>query len=518
MARERISVRKTKQILRLRLGEERSLREVARSVGTSPSVVHDCVVRFRAAGLSWPLDPELDDTELEARLYHPDGKPTRGKKKAELDLAHIHKELRRKGVTLYLLWQEYKQAHPDDGYQYSQFAGLYREYRKRLDVTMRQAHKAGDKAFVDWSGDGVEIVERETGEVWEAPLFAGVLGASGYTFVKAAPSRESRHWIRCHIEMYEYFGGVPAATVPDNEKTGVTHPCLYEPDLNPTYAEMADHYGTAVIPTRARKPRDKAKVEGGVLIAQRWILAALRNHVFFSVQQANEAIAAKLEALNGRKYQRLDESRRELFEQLDRPALKPLPKKRYEYGEWSAPRVNIDYHVEVDKHFYSVPYRLVGERVDARRTATTVEILFKGKRVAAHARSYRKGRATTRPEHMPPSHRAHLEWTPSRIVSWAGKTGPCTAKVAEGIMASRRHPEQGYRSCLGVMRLGKKHGEARLEAACERALVIGSPSYKTIKSILDNGLDRQPLLPGTEGEKATAVPAHENIRGPEYYH
>jgi len=345
----------------------------------------------------------------------------------------------------------------------------------------------------------------------------GVLGASGLTYAKAASSRESRHWIRCHIEMYEYFGGVPAATVPDNEKTGVTHPCRYEPDLNPTYAEMADHYGTAVIPARALKPRDKAKVEGGVLIAQRWILAALRNHVFFNVSQANEAIAEKLEELNDRKYQRLDESRRELFDQLDRPALKPLPKRRYEYGEWSKPKVNIDYHVEVDKHFYSVPYQLVGEYVEARRSAMTVEIFYKGKRVASHARSYRKGQPETKPEHMPPSHRKHLEWTPSRIVSWAGKTGPSTAKVAEDIMASRRHPEQGYRSCLGVMRLGKKYGEERLEAACERSLVIGSPSYKTIKSILENGLDQQPLLPGTE-EKKTTVPDHDNIRGPEYYH
>lgn len=517
MARKRISMRKTKDILRLRLGEGRSLREVGRSVGNSPSVVRDREVRFRASGLRWPLEPEMGDDELEARLYPSEGE-SRGVKKAELDLARVHKELRRKGVTLYLLWQEYKQAHPDDGYQYSRFAQLYRKYRKKLDVTMRQKHKGGDKVFVDWSGDGIEIVDRETGEVCEAPVFVGVLGASGLTFAKAASSRESRHWIQCHIEMYEYFDGVPAATVPDNEKTGVTRSCRYEPDLNPTYAEMAGHYGTAVIPARVLKPRDKAKVEGGVLLAQRWILAALRNHVFFSVRQANEAIAEKLEELDNRKYQRLDESRRELFEQLDRPALKPLPKRRYEYGEWSEPKVNIDYHVEVDKHLYSVPYQLVGERVEARRSATTVELFFKGKRVASHARSYRKGQATTKPEHMPPSHRKYLEWTPSRIVSWAGKTGPFTAKVAEDIMASRRHPEQGYRSCLGVMRLGKKYGEKRIEAACERALVIGSPSYKTIKSILDSGLDKKPLLPGIDDNQTTTMPAHDNIRGPEYYH
>ena len=514
MARKRISMRKIKEILRLRLEEKRSLREVAQSVGNSPSVVHDCMTRFRAAGLKWPIDPEMDNAELEKRLYQKE-KVAAGAK-AAVDYAYIHKELRRKGVTLYLLWQEYKQAHPDDGYQYSQFAELYRRYRKKLDVTMRQTHKAGDKAFVDWSGDGINIMDRETGEVKEAPLFVGVLGASGYTFAVVKESRELRHWTQCHIEMYEYFEGVPYATVPDNEKTGVTHPCLYEPDLNPTYADLADHYGTTVLPARPGKPRDKAKVENGVLNAQRWIVAALRNHVFFSVAQSNEGVAVKLEEYNARKYQRLDESRRELFEQLDKPALKPLPRRRYEYGEWSSPKVNIDYHVEVDKNFYSVPYQLVGERVDARRTATTVEIFFKGKRVTSHVRSYLKGKAGTRPEHMPSSHRRHLEWTPSRIIKWAGRTGPSTARVTESIMASRRHPEQGYRSCLGIMRLGRKYGDDRLEAASERALVIGSPSYKSIKSILEKGLDRQQLLPGTE-RKNTTVPDHDNIRGPGYY-
>ena len=516
MVQKRISVRKTKEILRLKLGENLSLREVAKSVHNSPSVVHDCVRRFEAAGLRWPLDSELDDEQLEQRMYQATKLP--GEKKVAPDLSYIHKELRRKkGVTLYLLWQEYKQCHPDDGYQYSQFAGRYRKYRKQLDVTMRQTHKAGDKAFVDWSGDGVEIVNRATGEVTEAPLFVGVLGASGYTFVQAAPSRESRHWIGCHMEMYEYFAGVPAATVPDNEKTGVTHPCLYEPDLNRTYADLANHYDTAVIPTRPRKPRDKAKVENAVLNAQRWILAALRNHVFFSVAQANEAIAEKLEEYNGRKYQRLNESRKELYEQLDRPALRPLPKRRYEYSQWSKPKVNIDYHVEINKHFYSVPYQLVGEQTEGRRTSMTVEVFFKGKRVASHVRSYLKGKASTKAEHMPPSHRKHLEWTPSRIIKWASKTGPLTAKVAQDIMSSRRHPEQGYRSCLGLMRLGQKYGSLRLEAAAERVLLLGAPSYKSIKSILENSLDKQGQLPGAE-QKTICVPAHENIRGPEYYH
>lgn len=514
MAKKRISVRKTKEILRLRLGEKRSLRETAQSVNISPSVVHDCVKRFDASGLAWPIGPEIDDAVLEQKLYPP--KVGSCDLKAEPDFVYIHKELRKKGVTLYLLWQEYKLEHPDDGYQYSQYNSLYRRYRKQLEVTMRQTHKAGDKAFVDWSGDGIQIVDRETGEVWEAPLFVGVLGASGYTFARAAASRQSRDWIECHIAMYEFYKGVPAATVPDNEKTGVTHPCLYDPGVNPSYAEMARYYDTAVIPTRARKPRDKAKVENGVLNAQRWIIAALRNHVFFNVAQANEAILEKLAIYNSKKYQRLDESREQLFEQLDRPCLRALPNRRYEYGEWSEPKVNIDYHVEVDKHIYSVPYRLVGERVEARRTWKTVEIFFKGKRVASHLRSYIKGGTTTDAQHMPESHRQYMQWTPSRIINWASKTGPCTGKVAERILASKRHPEQGYRACLGVKRLGDKYGQERLEAASERALLIGSPSYRTIRSILEKGLDKQTTLFGTQPEKGE-LPVHDNIRGPEYY-
>jgi transposase len=517
MSKKRLSVRKIKEILRLKLTEERTNREVATSVGCSPSKVHNCLARFEASGLDWPLPPEMDDEALEAKLYY-SGPPFPKNRREAPDWGYVHTELRRKGVTLYLLWEEYRQAHPEDGYQYSRFCDLYRRYSKTLDVTMRQTHKAGDKVFVDWSGDGIDIVNRETGEVTEAPVFVGVLGASGYTFVTARESRESRQWIRCHMEMYEYFDGVPWVTVPDNEKTGVTRACLYEPDLNPTYAEFARHYGTAVLPTRPRKPKDKAKVENGVLCAQRWILAALRNHTFFSVEQANEAIAEKLEEYNARNYQRLGVSRRELFETLDRPALKPLPSARYEFGEWSKPKVNIDYHVDVDKHFYSVPYRLVGERTEARRTASTVEIFFKGRRVASHRRSYVKNGATTLPEHMPKNHRAHGEWSPERIVSWAKKSGNHTAQVAEHIMASRLHPEQGYRSCLGLMRLGKSYGDDRLEAASRRSLAIGSPSYKTIKSILEKGLDKQPLPPVKAELPTMNLPDHENIRGPEYYH
>jgi transposase len=352
--------------------------------------------------------------------------------------------------------------------------------------------------------------------VWEAPLFVAALGASSYTYAEAFESEQLRCWIKGHIHAFEYFEGVTDMVVPDNPKTAVSKPCYYEPDINPTYNDLADHYDTAVLPARPRKPRDKAKVESAVLVAQRWIIAALRNHVFFSVAEANEAIAQKREELNNRKFKKLDTTRRELFETIDKPALKPLPPSRFEFAEWSSPKVHIDYHVEVDKHYYSVPYKLVHKRMEARRTATTVEVFFKGRRVASHKRSYVKGGYTTLPEHMPESHRRYQEWTPERIRQWASKTGPATAQLADKIMASKRHPEQGFRACLGLLRLGKKYGDGRLEAACARALAIGSHSYKSVKSILKNGLDRQAVLSDV-GRKKTVPVTHENLRGPEYY-
>ncbi len=507
-------MRKTKEILRLRLGEKLSLREVARSVGNSTSTVHDTEVRAKAAGVGWPLPPDMGEADLETRLYPPAPNPRSAK--APVDMEYIHREMRRKGVTLYLLWQEYKQAHAEDGYQYSPFCAHYRRYRKTLDVVMRQEHKAGDKIFVDWSGDGIDITNPKTGEVTEAELFVAVLGASNYTFARAYPSQELRFWIQGHMLAYEYCRGVPAATVPDNTRTAVTSPCRYEPDVNKTYLEMANHYDTAVIPARSYKPRDKAKVETGVLIAQRWILAALRNHIFFSIEDANAAIEEKLVELNRRPFKKMSGCRRELFETIDRPALRPLPQRRYEFADWSMPKVNIDYHVEVGKHSYSVPYTLIHKRLDARMTATTVELLYRGSRVASHPRSYHRGRYTTQVEHMPKAHQKHLEWTPTRILNWATKTGPSTQQLAAAIMESRPHPEQGYKACLGILRLGKTCGDERVEAACKRALAIGSPSYRTVKSILDKRLDQQEL-PSTSPTSQPSLPLHENVRGSIYY-
>ena len=515
MPKERLSVRKIREVLKQKYERGRSGRSIAKSISVSPSTVTDCLLRAEVAGIQWPRDKELDDATLEARLYPPT--PHSRQPRAMPDFEYIHRELRRKGVTLQLLWQEYKQDHLGDGYQYSQFCERYGRFRKKVDVVMRQNHRAGEKMFVDFSGDGIDIIDPATGEVSQAPLFVAALGASSITYAEAFESQKLPCWIDGHVHAYEYFDGVAEVTVPDNTKTAVTDPCHYEPDLNKTYLDMADHYNTTIIPARKRKPRDKAKAENAVLQAQRWIIAALRNHRFFSVEQVNRAVAEKREELNNRKFQKLDTTRRELYETLDKPALQPLPPTRYEFAEWSKPRVNIDYHVEVAKHYYSVHYTLVGEKIEARFNSTTVELLFKGKRVASHKRSYVKWGHTTLPEHMPKEHREYLEWTPSRILNWAGKTGPATQKLAENILASRRHPEQGYRACLGLLRLGKSYGNDRLEAACRRALAIGTNSYKRVKSILKNGLDRQPLPDDAKPVQGVLI-KHENIRGSKYYH
>jgi len=507
-------MRRIREILKLSWESGMSLREVSAGVGVSASTVAGLLGRARVAGLSWPLDAGLSDAKLEILLY-PAPAPSQDGRRVP-DWSYVHKELRRKGVTLMLLWEEYKGAYPDDGYQYSQYCELYQRFANKVDVVMRQVHRAGEKAFVDWSGDGITITDPANGEEWMADVFVGVLGASNYTYAEATPSQELRFWIQVHVHMYEYFQGVPGATVPDNTKTAVAVPCRYDPEIQTTYREMAEHYGTAILPARSRKPRDKAIVENGVLIAQRWILAKLRNHRFFSVESANEAIRELLVELNDRPFEKIAGTRRQLFETLDRPALKPLPATRYEIAEWSRPKVNIDYHIEVDGHFYSVPFSLIHHHVDVRRTSTTVEVLFKGTRVWTHVRSYGPGFTTVR-EHMPKAHQEYLEWSPERIRRWATEIGPSTARVCSRIIELRPHPEHGFRACLGILRLGKEYSPERLEAACVRADALGAYGYRHVKSILKSGMDRQPLPPKAEGREATTPIVHDNIRGPDYY-
>jgi transposase len=501
-----------REVLRLYLALGASQKAIARSCGVSPSTVNGYVGRARVAKLSWPLPSALDDDEALSKLLFPDeGKPQ--KNRPEPDWVRIHLELRKKHVTKQLLWEEYKSEQPG-GYQYSQFCEHYARWAATISVTMRQEHRAGEKMFVDFSGDSVELVDPTSGELSLAKLFVAVLGASNLTYVEPVLSEDLASWTGCHVRALEYMGGVSELWVPDNLKSGVRRPDRYEPDLNPTYAELARHYGAAVVPARVRRPRDKAKAEQGVLLAERWILAALRNRRFFSIAELHEAIKPLVEKLNSRPMRKLKKSRREMFEEVERQALKPLPRTAYEFARWSKPKVGPDYHVEFDEHWYSVPYQLVGQRLDVRATETTIEVMRGLKRIASHARSSAKGKHTTKAEHMPRSHRAHAEWTPTRLIEWARKTGPGTAGLVEEIMRRRAHPEQGFRACLGVLSLSRHYEPARLEAACARALRLRACSYRSVKAILQNNLDRE----GPQEEPAGALPPHGNLRGPGYYH
>ncbi len=506
-------MRKIKEVLRLKFDLGLDNRQIARSCCIPHSTVANYLGRAQAAGVSWPLPADLDEASLERKLF-PVVSNGAEREMVLPDFPLIHEELRRhKHVTLQLLWQEYQQAHPD-GYQYSRFCELYHRWARKLDLVLRQEHRAGEKLFVDHAGPTVPIVDPNNGEVHEAAIFVAVLGASNYTYAEATGKRDLYCWISSHVRTLEFLQGVPAVIVPDNWKTGVTHPCYYEPDLNPTYRDFAEHYDTVIIPARIRKPRDKAKVENGVLIVERWILAALRHRTFFSLAELNQAIQELLVRLNQRKFRKLDTTRAQLFEQLDRPALKPLPSEPFTFAEWKQARVHPDYHVEVERHYYSVPYGYVHQQVEVRVSSATVEIFLRGQRIATHIRSFVPGHHTTLPEHRPQKHQ-DLEWTSSRITDRGKMVGPSTVAALEQIMDSRKHPELGYRSCLGVLRLASRYSKERLEAACRRAIVMKACSYKSIRAIREAGLDRQPMEPA-EVPVAYGL-AHGNVRGAAYY-
>lgn len=512
MATERLTVRNTREILRLKWANNMTHRATARSLGVSAGVVGKTVTRARSAGLSWEDICGMDDAALEARLYGPPRAPTRGRVKP--DPVWIHLERKKPGVTLELLHLEYLEEHPE-GYGYTSFCDTYREWLGRRKLTMRQTHRGGEKLFVDYSGKRLTIVNAETGELEPVEFFVAVLGASNYTYAEATLTQQSHDFIASHVRAFEFLGGIPDAVVPDQLKSGVTKACRYEPMPQRTYAEMARHYGTAILPARPYKPKDKAKVEVGVQVAQRWILARLRNRIFHSLEALNEAIGELLEDLNDRTMRRYGKSRRELFQALDVPALSPLRADRFVYAEWKTAKVNIDYHIVFGKSYYSAHFSHARDVVEVRASMTTIEIFHKGKRIASHPRSYKQGSYTTNPEHMPKSHQAHLEWSPTRIVSWAKTMGPHVETMVAKILKSRPHPEMGYRSCLGILRLEKRYGPRRLDAACERALAVGARSYRHIDSILKNNLDR---LPREEAESGDSTPIdHENVRGPGYY-
>lgn len=507
----RLPMRKIHEVLRLS-AEGLSTRQIEASLVIGRTTLRGYLERARVAGLSWPLPPDLSDADIE-RLLFPRTAQEAARKAVEPAWAHIHRELRRKGVTLSLLWEEYRADHPE-GYGYSRFCELYTRWEGKLSPVMRQRHPAGERLFVDYAGHTIDVIDPKTGEVRTAQLFVGALGASSYTFAEATWTQSLPDWIASHVRAFGFFGGVTAQIVSDNLKAGVTKACFYDPAINRTYADLATHYDTAVVPARPHKPKDKAKVEGAVLLVERWILARLRNRQFFSLGDVNAAIRPLLDRLNDKVSRHLGASRRQLFEQLDKPALKLLPVQPYVYAEWKKCRAGIDYHIAIDKHYYSVPYPLVQKELWARITARTVEVFHIGKRVASHVRTSGNGQHSTQRDHMPAHHKFREDWTPQRIQAWAARLGPNVAIFAEVVMRERKHPEQGYRACLGVIRLADKFGRDRLDAACRRALEINARSYSSIQSILKNGLESKPRTRATEEPAIT----HPNIRGADYFH
>ena len=506
-------MRQISEVLRLS-AEGLSQREVARSVGLAKTTVREYLSRARRAELSWPLPAEVDATELETRLFQRSVEETRPGR-PEPDWREVHREFKRgKHVTLKLLWLEYRQSHPE-GWAFTQFCAHYRTWLGRQELVMRLEYRAGDRLFVDYSGDRLPVVEPETGEITMAEIFVAVLGASGYLYVVATRGQDLQSWLNAHVGAFEFYAGVAQVIVPDNLKSGVTKACWYDPEINPSYLELARHYGTVVLPTRTAHPRDKAIVEVGVQVAERWVLAPLRKRRFFSLGEMNAAISEKVKEVNDRPFRGEPTSRRELFLESERPALQPLPAYRYEFASFKTVTVNIDYHVEFDHHWYSVPHALVRQKVEVRATTATVEVFHRGRRVASHRRESGRRRFVTESGHMPASHRAHLEWTPSRLVDWAATAGPPVAELADRIMRTRPHPEHGYRACLGLMRLGRRFGNDRLSAACTRALAINACSYASVESILNKNLDRTPL-PEVQ-LSVLPPPAHTNLRGAEYY-
>jgi transposase len=513
MPAQRLSMRRIRDLLRLRFGAATSDRAIARALGVARSTVQDYLARSAAAGLTWPLPDDVTDEMLEERLFVKGGSKPGLRRRAEPDWTALVREMKRPGVTLTVLWEEYRAIHPD-GYGYSRFCELFGEFEHRLSPTMRQHHVAGDKVFVDYSGKTIPIVDPTTGEVASAEIFVAVLGASTYTYAEATWSQMLADWIGAHVRMFHFYEGVTRLVVPDNLKSAVHKASFYDPEINRTYAKMAAHYGVGVLPARPFKPRDKAKVEAGVRFAQSYILGRLRHLTFFSLAECNAAIATVLKQMNGRPMRRLGVSRRELFDTVERPALQPLPSTPYEYAEWCFARVGLDYHIEIERFFYSVPHKLLREQVDVRYTTHTIEAFHRGKRVAAHARRYFGRRHVTNPEHMPSAHRRYAEWSPERFHRQARSIGPNTEGLIIAILASRPHPEQGFRTCVGVLRMFRGFDRARVEAVSLHAVEIGALNYRSINSILDHKLDLRPKTRATE----SPIIGHANIRGSRYFH
>ncbi|MEN8264932.1 MAG: IS21 family transposase [Nitrospirota bacterium] len=506
-------MRKIDEVCRLRLKMGLGINQIAGACNISTSTASTYVKKIEELNLSYEELTFLDEEAL-YKLLFPLVAETPVSEKAVLDFEYLTKELKKKGVTLQLLHEEYLRDNPE-GYKRSQFYEKYRQYAKKLNPVMRFNHKAGEKMFEDFSGDRPHYINPETGEAVETELFVTALGASSYTFACAVADQKVENFIKGNIKALQYYGGCPECIVPDNLKSGVKSACYYDPEINRTFADMAEHYNVAVVPARVRKPRDKAKVENAVLQAQRRILAALRNRTFFSLNELNEAILEEVDKLNRRPMAVTGKSRRELFEEIEKPVLRPLPAERFEIYNYKTPsKLHIDYHVSVEKSYYSVPYTLIGKVVEVKYNSRVVEVYHKKRRIASHIRTYKKGKYITEDSHMPHEHRQYLEWTPERIKNWGGKTGPYTRTMMHRIMESRKYPEHGFRNCLGIIRLSKQYTPERVESACKRALAVEAYNYRSVKSILQTGLDKVAYL---DEHKETKPIEHPNIRGREYY-
>ena len=505
-------MRQLRELLRLRLQADLSLRQIKNSLRLSLGAVQKVTSQAQALGLDWVSIEPLDDQQL-ARLFYPES-DTRVSGAFQLpDWVDVHQELRRKGVTKHLLWEEYTQTYPNRSYSYPQYCFLYQEWVKKQKRSMRQTHQAGDKLFVDYAGQTVPIVSGDTGEVRFAQIFVAVLGASNYTYCEATWTQGLPDWLGSHARSFEFIGGVPRLVVPDNLKSGVTKACRYDPDINPSYQQLAAHYGVALMPARPRKPKDKAEV--GVQIIERWILARLRHQTFFSLAELNHCINVLLVEVNNKPFKKLKGNRQQWFESLDKPALMPLPKHRYQYTDIKTVKVNVDYHIQYDQHLYSVPHHLVGEKLALHAKDRLIELYFQNKRVTSHARQYRPG-TTTVAEHMPVKHEKHHQWSAGRLMNWAKDLGDDVLIWVQVILKQKQYEQQAYRVCLGLLNLNKKYPAKRLNNACAIANQNSLYRLKQIRSILQSNQDQ--LLPESK-EPLTLLPqTHENIRGPKDFH
>jgi transposase len=510
MTKKRTSMTNIKEVLRLKFACGLSIRKIAACTKVGRSTISEILTRFEKSKLDWPLRDNFSDSELSQVLYR---EKAVSQGKIMPDFAHYFVELKRKGMTKRLLWEEYVAEYQEKAYRYSQFCEHYLSWHKKQKRSMRQIHTAGDKLFIDYCGPTLPVVNPDTGEIRNAQVFVATLGASNYTYVEGSPSQKLEHWLEAHANAFEHFGGVPALLVPDNLKAAVTKTDRYEPKLNDSYRKLANHYGIAIMPARPYKPKDKAKAENAVLIVERWIMMRLRHRVFHTFHELNLSIRELMDELNQREMKQLGASRRALFESLDKPALKPLPASRYLYTELKRAKVGPDYHIEYKRHYYSVPHQLVGQHVDLEANSRLIQIYHQGNLVAQHPSSQKEHGLSTHSEHMPSNHR-YQKWSPERLLNWGGRVGVSTREVVSYQLNTKAHPEQAYRSSLGLLNLTKKHGEVRLEQACKDALMVNKPYLQFIRNLLKN--HREGLL--SCDPQSTPDIQHCNVRGPSSYH